>query len=199
MSSDDFWNKRYADEDYIYGTAPNDFLRANVNQLKKGRVLCLAEGEGRNAVYLAEQGFDVTALDSSSVGLEKAQALAAKKNVSITTVCADLNEYQFAESSWDSIVAIFMHLPKALRSTVYASVQKALVADGVFLTEVYRPAQLGYGTGGPSDVNMLVSLDDVQTKMTALKPVFAQETMREVLEGTGHTGNAAVTQFIGKR
>ncbi len=101
------WDKRYSAEEYVYGKEPNDFLRENFTKLKKGKVLCIGDGEGRNSVFLAKQGFEVTALDLSSVGLKKAEQLAKENDVKISTIHADLNDYTFEAEAWDSIVSIF--------------------------------------------------------------------------------------------
>jgi 2-polyprenyl-3-methyl-5-hydroxy-6-metoxy-1,4-benzoquinol methylase len=110
------WDARYAEAGWAFGTEPNDFLREQAELLPRGRVLCLAEGEGRNAVWLAGQGFEVTAVDLSSTGLEKAQRLASERGVRITTVCADLATYAIEPDAWEGIVSIFAHVPRSVRA-----------------------------------------------------------------------------------
>ncbi|NQV72317.1 class I SAM-dependent methyltransferase, partial [bacterium] len=109
------WDDRYAADEYVYGTEPNEFLASMTAKLKLGRALCLAEGEGRNAVHLAKAGFEVTAVDSSRVGLQKAEQLAANNEVTIETVHADLAEFEIEPEAWDSIISIFGHVPPDIR------------------------------------------------------------------------------------
>ena len=195
----DFWNHRYAANDFVYGTAPNAFLAEVGDLIPPGPVLCLAEGEGRNAVHLATRGYAVTAVDLSSVGLAKAQKLAAIRGTSLTTVVADLSEYPIAPASWSGVVAIFMHLPPGLRRAVLARATAGLKPGGVFIMECYTPAQVGRGTGGPSDPLLCPTLAELQKETPLLRPVIARELDREVHEGSGHTGAAAVAQYLGRR
>src|SRR4051812_11214569 len=112
----DTWNERYGRDDYLFGTEPNDFLAAHAREIPRGPVLCLAEGEGRNAVFLAGLGYQVTGVDQSAVGLDKATKLATERGVSIQTVVADLGEYFIEPTSWTGIVSVFFHVPPPLRA-----------------------------------------------------------------------------------
>lgn len=143
------WNERYNVEHYVYGTDPNQFLEQNVDRLPQGEVLCLAEGEGRNAVFLARRGYRVTAVDASSIGLAKAERLAAKHGVRIETLCADLADYNLGNERWDGVVSIFAHVPPPIRMRLHGQMQQALKPGGVLLLEAYTPAQIGRGTGVP--------------------------------------------------
>jgi SAM-dependent methyltransferase len=191
------WDDRYSAEDYIYGKQPNDFL-ANVAASipKGGRVLCIAEGEGRNSVFLAEQGYQVLAVDSSSVGLAKAQRLAAERGVSIETQVADLAEFPVGENAWDGVVSIFCHLPPPVRKALHAKLVAGLRSGGVLVLESYTPRQLEFKTGGPPVAEMMVTLDDLREELTGLEFRHAQEIDRDVLEGLLHTGTGAVVQLI---
>jgi SAM-dependent methyltransferase len=193
------WDDRYAVDEYVYGTSPNTFLAEHYQQLPKGKVLCLAEGEGRNAVFLAEQGYDVTAVDNSAVGLEKAQKLAQQRGVAIETVVADLAHFDLGQSKWDGIVSIFCHLPPAMRQRVHAQIPNALKPNGIFLLEAYCPKQLEYKTGGPHVVEMTVSLENLENEIQGLDCLMMHETERDVTEGIFHTGLGAVVQLIAKR
>jgi SAM-dependent methyltransferase len=194
---DNFWNDRYSSAAFAYGTAPNDFLAAQAGQLPpRGKILCLAEGEGRNAVWLAERGFRVTAVDASNVGLKKAQRLAAERGVTIATVCADLADFDIAAYAWDGIVSIFCHLPPALRATVHRACVAGLAPGGVLLLEGYTPRQLGRGTGGPQHLDMLMEPDDLRRELIGLELVQLQELERDVVEGNCHTGRGAVVQLV---
>lgn len=194
------WNDRYSTEDYLYGTEPNDFLRAQAELFAQGgRVLCLGEGEGRNAVYLAEQGLEVTAVDSSSVGLAKAQRLAQSRGVSITTVEADLADFDLGHDRWEGIVSIFCQLPTPVRRSLHRRVVTALKSGGLFVLEAFRPEPLRFQTGGPPDADLLVTEDELREDLTGLHLDEIQSVERPVMEGQGHTGQAAVVQVLGLR
>ncbi len=194
-----FWNQRYGQTDYVFGTAPNDFLAAVAPALPPGPVLCLAEGEGRNAVFLAARGHAVTAVDQSAVGLAKASALAAARGVPLATVCADLAAYPISPDTWAAVVVIFLHLPPPLRRTVLGRAAAGLRPGGALVIEVYTPAQLGRGTGGPRDLSLLVTLADLRAELPDLVFEIGRELERSVVEGTGHTGPAAVVQVLARR
>ena len=160
-------------------------------------MLCLAEGEGRNAVYLAELGYEVTAVDSSAVGMMKAEGLAASRGVLIKTVVADLADFVIEPNYWDGIVAIFAHLPPALRASVHRASVAGLRPGGAFVLEAYSPQQLEFGTGGPPVLELLMSLADLKDDLRGLEFIIAMETEREINEGRFHDGRGAVVQVIG--
>lgn len=193
------WDDRYATDEYVYGTEPNDFLAANVARLPQGEVLCLAEGEGRNAVWLARQGFRVTAVDASTVGLAKAQRLAERHQVHIETIHADLAHYDLGTARWDAIVSIFCHLPPPLRARVHGAIADALKPGGVFLLEAYTPAQLRHGTGGPPVPELMMTLDALRNELSGLSMQHGIELEREIHEGCFHHGRGAVVQVIASR
>jgi SAM-dependent methyltransferase len=196
----EMWDERYGRAEPVYGEAPNDFLAAQARLLRKGRCLCLAEGQGRNAVWLAEQGFLVTAVDQSAVGMAKARELAEKRGVEIDTEVADLAHFDLGENRWDSIVSIFGHLPGALRRDVHRRLVDALVPGGTFLLEAYTPRQLEMnGTGGPADPDMLLTLEKLADELGTLEILLAREIVREVNEGDYHKGEGAVVQFIARK
>ena len=193
------WDQRYAGDAYLYGTEPNDLVRAEAHRIPKGRVVCLAEGEGRNAVYLAGLGHDVTAVDQSPVGLAKAERLARERGVSLRTVAADLADYERGEAAWDGIVATWAHVPPAIRARLLAAIPRALRPGGVLIYEAYRPAQIALGTGGPKDPSLLPTLPELTAALGALDLVLARDTDREVREGAGHGGTSATVQVVGVR
>lgn len=193
------WDERYAEKEFAYGVKPNDFLVEMVERLPKGRVLCLCEGEGRNAVYLAEQGYQVTAVDASSVGMAKAQRLAAQRGVDIETVVADLADYDIPADTFDAVVSIFCHVPKALRQKVHQQVLNGLKANGVLLLEAYFPKQLEFGTGGPPTAELMMDLQSLKIELQGLELLHAEEKVREVVEGKYHTGQGAVVQIIARK
>ena len=195
-----FWDERYDNATFYYGTAPNDFLRDHVGDLPAGgRVLCLAEGEGRNAVFLAQEGFAVTAVDQSPVGLEKLRRMAHQENVHVETVVAVLAEFPIVPRSWDAIVAIWCHLPQSLRAQVHSACVSGLASGGVFLLEAYTPRQLEFGTGGPQSVDMLMTEVALRKELLGLNLQILTETEREVHEGQGHNGHSAVVQVLARK
>jgi len=191
------WDERYSEPGFDYGTAPNDFLVSIVDKIPHGKILSLAEGEGRNAVYLASQGYEVTGVDGSEVGLHKAEELAAERGVAITTIHADLSGFEIQPEQWDGIIACYCHLPSAIRIPLHRAAVKGLKPGGVFVLEAFSKEQLGYGTGGPQSPDMLMSLDDLQQELAGLEFVHAVRIEREVREGSGHTGLASVIQMLG--
>ncbi len=194
------WDQKYNTPHFLYGEHPNTFL---VEQSKKipsySKILCLAEGEGRNAVFLAKLGHQVTAVDLSQVGLDKLQALAKKNQVTIQTFCADLAYFSFPENHYDAIISIWCHLPPLLRQEVHQKVYQSLKINGLFILEAYTPKQLSYKTGGPSEEGLLIQLDDLKKDFPQLKLHFAQECERYIEEGSGHKGQSAVVQFVGQK
>lgn len=197
MSSPNKWDERYAEAGFAYGTEANDFLVASRHLLPNtGTVLCLADGEGRNSVYLAELGYTVTAVDSSSVGMEKAAILARERGVTLTTRVADLADYQLPDDSFDAIISIFCHLPPPIRRQLHSRIPFSLKKGGVFLLEGYTPRQPEYGTGGPPVKELLMNLDDLLTELQPLRIIHGAELERDVYEGRLHTGLGSVVQLI---
>jgi SAM-dependent methyltransferase len=192
-----FWDNRYGEEGFAYGEAPNDFLRSVLERLPPGDALCLAEGEGRNAVYLAQHGYTVTAVDQSAVGLEKARALAATKEVTVETITADLEHFEMAPGRWDVVLAVWCHLPPALRKKVHAAAVTALRPGGALVLEAYTPDQLTYKTGGPPNAELMPTLADLKADFAGLDLEHAVELVREVQEGRYHSGMSAVVQVLG--
>lgn len=193
------WDQRYSDTEFFYGTEPNDFLRAESVRLPKGDVLCIGDGEGRNGVWLAEQGMCVTSVDQSAVGMQKAAELAARRQVPFSTKVADLAVFDLGIARWHAVVSIFCHLPSALRRDVHARIGRALRPGGVVLLEAYTPAQLGRGTGGPQDPDMLPTLAILQQEFAGLDVLVGVERERSVLEGKGHRGTSSVVQFVARK
>ncbi|HTY88043.1 MAG TPA: class I SAM-dependent methyltransferase [Candidatus Acidoferrum sp.] len=193
------WDERYRSADYVYGTAPNEFLRSVADRIPRGKVLSLGEGEGRNAVFLAELGCEVIGVDQSPVGLEKARRLAELRGVKIDTAVADLAQYEIAPGNWDAIVSIFCHLPSELRRTLYRKVVQGLRPGGLFVLEAYTPAQLQFKTGGPTSADFLASLGVLKGELQGLNFALGQELERPVVEGQFHTGLAAVVQILARK
>lgn len=197
-----FWNSRYAKsgDEYVYGTEPNAFLATSVSKLPTaGDVLCIADGEGRNSVWLATQGFRVGAIDVSEQGVAKARALAQRSNVALDAEVADVTRYDYGTARYDAIVSIFLHLPAKARRATHRKVVEALRPGGVFVYEAYGPEQPGYGTGGPPEIELLHPLDDVLADLEGCTIEHAFTGVRAVLEGRAHRGDGYVVQVIARR
>jgi len=193
------WDQRYAGDEYVYGTEPNAFLAEHAKTLP-GPVLSLCEGEGRNAVFLASLGLEVLGVDSSEVGLTKAQKLAAARRVTIRTEVADLATYDLPANTFGSVVSIFAHLPSSIRQRLYPLVERSLQPGGILLLEAYTLAQLPKTTGGPKDPDMLMSAAGLRREFPGCEVILARELDRDVLEG-GHRlgGVGSVVQFIARK
>jgi SAM-dependent methyltransferase len=197
--SSQFWDERYRADEYAYGREPNEFLRAEAHRIAPGRVLCLAEGEGRNAVYLAGLGHEVTAVDFSVEGLRKAERLAREQQVEIATVHADLATYEPEGSAFTGVVAIWAHLPPSVRRHVHAWIPRALREGGVYILEAYTPQQLAFNTGGPRDAALLMTLVGLKEELSPLTIEIGREVEREVHEGGFHGGPSATVQLVAVR
>lgn len=194
----DMWNQRYADDGYIYGTEPNSFLAEHADILNNP-VLSLAEGEGRNAVFLASLGLSVHGVDGSEVGLAKAQKLAHAKGVEIQTEVANLGLFEPPANHYGSVISISAHLPSAVRDRLYPLVEQCLKPSGIILLEAYSDNQITRDTGGPKDLDMLMTCAKVEREFPNCEPILMRELEREVYEGKHHTGLASVVQFIARK
>ena len=196
MSLADFWDARFSDVTPDYGELPNDFLAEVAPRLPRGDVLSLGEGDGRNARHLARHGFRVTAVDVSGAGLARTRARADAEGLAVDTVQSDLADYVIAPGRWDEVVAVFCHLPMPLRRAVHRAAAAGLRPGGAFVLEAYTPAQLAHGTGGPKDVSLLYTLDELRVDLASLDLAVAVEREREVHEGAFHGGVSAVVQVL---
>ena len=195
----EFWNERYAETAYAYGQEANDFLKAQ-EMGSALKVLCLAEGEGRNGVYLAKLGHDVTCVDYAESGLQKTQLLASQKGVEVACVCADLGEMQLQANTWGVIVAIFAHFPKPVKSHIWPQIYTALKPGGKLIMEVYDQEQLRFGTGGPQHADLLYSQEELQDLLVGdFKSIQIEKVYREVHEGTYHNGASATLQVLASK
>ena len=192
------WESRYAPESYLFGTAPNAFLAAQKSRLpKRGRALSVADGEGRNGVWLAEQGLDVVSIDFSPTAQVKARALAASRGVTITTETVDLSTWTWPPDAFDVIVAIFAQ--PLDRTTLFAGVRRALKPGGLVLIQGYPPKQLQYGTGGPSDLERLYTREHFEAGFGDFTDVRIDEYDAEIYEGDGHGGMSALIDLVARK
>lgn len=194
------WNDRFKNENYVYGTNPNLFLADIHKKLNlSGEALAIAEGEGRNAVYLAQQGMNVTAWDYAQSGLAKTEKLAKDRNVTVQTKLVDLNEANWDKDYWDELICIFGHFPEALRTKTLEGVKEAVKPGGYFISEVYSVYQLPYKSGGPQNVELLYKPEEFLNVFSDWRIVhfFMGEVVRN--EGELHNGLSHVIQFVGKK
>jgi cyclopropane fatty-acyl-phospholipid synthase-like methyltransferase len=195
------WNRRFSDPDYIFGTEPNAFLAAQAHLLKRGQTaLAVADGEGRNGVWLAEQGLDVTSFDFSPVGLEKARALAGRRGVKLHARLADAAAWEWQPERFDVVVAIFIQFAgPELRDAIFAGIRRTLVPGGLLLLQGYRPEQLIYGTGGPSCAENMYTSALLRSAFDGFEIVSLEEHDSMTSEGKGHHGMAALIDLVARK
>lgn len=197
----DFWNQRYSGDRFFYGTAPNAFLAAQAQRLQPGQqVLAVADGEGRNGVWLARQGLEVTAVDFSPVAVEKARSLAGQYGVSVRHEVGDLFEWAWPENRYDAVVAIFIQfVAPAQRQDLNRLMLRALKPGGLLILQGYRPKQLEYGTGGPSSAENLYTSETLRQEFAAMEILHLAEHDDEICEGEGHCGMSALVDLVARK
>jgi len=195
------WEKRFSVPDYVFGTAPNAFLASQAAMLpKSGTALAVADGEGRNGVWLAEHGLDVLSIEWSPTALAKARALAAQRGVALRTAQVDIVQWEWPAAEFDVVAAIFIQfLTPDERHQVFAGMRKALRPGGLLLIEGYRPEQLNYKTGGPSQVENLYTRAQLEAEFGGLSELRIAEHDSLTSEGTGHVGMAALIDLVGRK
>lgn len=200
-----FWDKRYSDADYAYGKEPNTFFKETLDTLQlKGKALFPAEGEGRNAVYAAKKGLEVTAFDMSMEGKKKALQLANENHVTIKYLVDEFDKLYFSENSFDLIVLIFAHFPPELNNTYYKKLANYLKPGGYIIAEAFSKEQLKYSeanplAGGPKNIDMLFSIDDFNNNFPDFEVFKLQQQEIKLNEGLFHKGKASVIRFVGKK
>lgn len=197
MSNTDFWNARYAEAGFAYGTEPNAFLVSQAGRLRPGmQALAVADGEGRNGVWLAQQGLEVLSVDASEVGLNKARELAADRGVSLRTERAELTDWAWPQAAFDVVVAIYIHFPPAVRARMHRAMFEALRPGGLLILEAFTPEQLNYQSGGPPAVEMLYTADMLRTDFAGGEIQLLEATTTGLAEGKYHRGPAAVVRLV---
>lgn len=198
--SSDFWNLRYAEPGFAYGTEPNAFLVSQRQYLKPGmKALAVADGEGRNGVWLAQQGLDVLSVDASAVGLQKAQQLAADRGVALRTERVELTSWVWPVALFDIVAAIYIHFPPAVRATMHRAMFNALKPGGILILEAFTPDQLKYRSGGPPVVEMLYTPEMLRIDFAGAEILQLDELITDLAEGKYHRGQGAVVRLVLRR
>jgi SAM-dependent methyltransferase len=192
------WDERYQGEGYLFGTDPARFLTGQAHHLPaRSRILCLADGEGRNSVWLAGQGHRVTALEASGVALAKARKLAADRGVSVDFHQADILAGDWPGAPFDIVLGVFIQfLDRTRRKDLHRAIAAAVRPGGLVALHGYAPRQIGYGTGGPSQVQNLYTLDGLRADFPGWSVLHAADYDADIREGHGHAGNSALIDFI---
>jgi cyclopropane fatty-acyl-phospholipid synthase-like methyltransferase len=195
------WDERFAGDEYIFGTRPNAFLERQAARLTVGgAALSIADGEGRNGVWLAEQGLVVTAVDGSAVALAKSKRLAADRGVTLTHIHADLATWRPPADTYDIVVGIFFQFADpVLRTRLFADFHTCLKPGGLVILEGYTPAQLKYGTGGPKELDHLYTRDLLETAFAGMEILELDEYEAELSEGARHVGMSAVIDLVARK
>jgi cyclopropane fatty-acyl-phospholipid synthase-like methyltransferase len=193
------WNERYSSEEYIYGTEPNVFFSEKLIQLKPGKILLPAEGEGRNAVFAAKKGWQVTAFDNSIEGQKKALQLAEKESVSISYQIDSYDSANFPNEYFDCIALIYTHMPPGKRTVYHQKLASFLKSGGYLILEGFSKNQLQYNSGGPKEYEMLFSVEELKSDFSDCNIIQIEETETELKEGTYHDGKASVIRLFASR
>lgn len=192
----EFWDSRYSEKGYAYGTEPNEFFRQELGRLSKGKILFPAEGEGRNAVYAARKGFDVYAFDFSNEGKKKALNLANQYGVDIRYQVDTFDSALFPDEYFDVIVLVFAHMPPHKRQQWHRKVAGFLKPGGTLILEGFSKDQLQFGSGGPPTIEMLFSTDELRKDFTDLQVVSLDKKIVQLNEGPYHQGDASVIRGV---
>jgi 2-polyprenyl-3-methyl-5-hydroxy-6-metoxy-1,4-benzoquinol methylase len=198
----EFWNERYGQAEYIYGEAPNQFFKSEIDKLTPGKLLMPADGEGRNGVYAATQGWDVACFDQSEEGQKKANKLAAKHGVTINYIVASFGQLPYHPGQFDAIGLIFAHFPMPERRDFYRELMGYLKPGGVIILESFSKNHLKHSdvnpkAGGPRDPNMLFSIAEAAAEFAPLETLFLEEMEVELREGDHHVGLSSVVRYVG--
>lgn len=198
------WNERYSNEAYAYGESPNDYLKEQLEKLNKGKILFPADGEGRNGVFAAKHGWNVSAFDISAEGQRKALQLAAKNNVHINYHLGALETAQYAPGEFDVIALIYAHFPADIKSAYHKTLNKFLKKDGLIIFEAFSKKHIDYiarneKVGGPRDIESLFSIEEIRADFPDYNFIELAETEIELNEGAFHNGVGSVIRFVAQK
>ena len=200
----EFWNERYAKEEFAYGEMPNEYLKAQLEKLNVGKMLFAAEGEGRNAVFAAQKGWKVSAFDISEEGQKKALRLAETRGVEIDYQVGELQTLDFAPESFDVIALIYAHFPADIKSMYHKTLDKYLKKGGIVIFEAFSKNNLEYVAknpkiGGPKDLAMLFDVEEIKADFEGYEILELEEKEVELSEGLFHNGVGSVIRFVGRK
>jgi len=199
----EFWDNRYSEADFAYGENPNLFLKEQLNKLDTGKILFPAEGEGRNAVYAAKNGWNTFCFDPSVEGKNKADLFAKKEGVEINYDLKGFNEIDYSNESFDCVALIYAHMPSELRTKVHKKLASYVKKGGFVILEAFSKKQLELSTenpkaGGPKNIDMLFSVEDIKSDFEEFEILHLEEKRIELNEGLYHVGESSVIRFVGK-
>jgi 2-polyprenyl-3-methyl-5-hydroxy-6-metoxy-1,4-benzoquinol methylase len=198
------WDDRYSSEEFAYGQQPNNYLKEQIEKLQPGSILFPAEGEGRNAVFAAKSGWNVSAFDISAEGKNKALKLAEANNVSIDYQVGELETLDFQETQFDAIALIYAHFPAEIKSAIHKQLNKLLNKDGIIIFEAFSKKHLEYlaindKVGGPKDIESLFSIEEIKADFPNYEIIELEEKEIELNEGLFHNGKGSVIRFVGRK
>ncbi|MDQ7080598.1 MAG: class I SAM-dependent methyltransferase [Paracoccaceae bacterium] len=195
------WNERYSKPGFLFGTDPAQFLVEQQEYLQRGKTaLCIADGEGRNSVFMAEKGMKVTAQDASEVAIDKARGLAAARGANVAYRLGDLRDFDWDETQYDLVAGIFIQFAEPdFRDAIFDGMKRALVPGGILLLHGYRPKQLEYGTGGPPCAENMYTVDLLRDAFSDMEILRLEAYDREVQEGRGHSGMSALIDLVARK
>ncbi len=200
----DRWNDRYSKEEYAYGEQPNDYLQQQLQKLEPGAILFPAEGEGRNAVFAAKRGWNVSAFDISTEGRNKALRLAEINKVTLDYQVGELHSLKYSIGQFDTVALIYAHFPADIKSLYHKTVSTYLRAGGMIIFEAFSKRHLDYiakneKVGGPKEVEMLFSIEEIKSDFINCEVIELIETEVELNEGLFHNGKGSVIRFVGRK
>lgn len=200
----DRWNERFSNAEFVYGELPNDYFREQIGKLPVGKILLPAEGEGRNGVYAARMGWQVSAFDISLKGKAKATKLAEKNNVTLDYQVGELHTLNYTPGQFDALALIYAHFPAAIRSNMHKGLREYVRKGGVVIFEAFSKNHLQYNSnnetvGGPKEIGMLFSTEELLADFPEYEVIELEEKVIELNEGPFHSGTGSVIRFVGRK
>lgn len=200
----DKWNERYTHPEFVYGTTANVYLEEQLKKLNPGTILFPADGEGRNSVYAALQGWETSSFDISEQGRQKALQLAEQSGVHIDYRVGELQTLDYGDQQFDVIALIYAHFPAEIKSSIHQMLNRYLRKDGFIIFEAFSKSHLDYVTrnekvGGPRNIDDLFSIEEIKKDFPNYSVIELQETEIELQEGLFHNGTGSVIRFVGQK
>lgn len=200
----DRWNERYSNEAYAYGLEPNDFLKQELEKISPAKILFPAEGEGRNALFAASLGWEVSAFDIAQEGKNKAMKLSQERGLSIDYQVGNLTELNYTPAQFDAIALVYAHFPAAIKSELHKALSNLLKPGGIIIFEAFSKSHLDYiakneKVGGPKELDMLFSIEEIQNDFSNYEVILLEEKVIELQEGLFHNGTGSVIRFVGRK